>query len=98
MTYCGEHLARDGDAFLARLRARACLTHTLPDGVGDLHAWHLVVQELCVAIASERQEADEHGQIEGRDIVEEALKHARIIDGLGHHQLGASVLLQAQPS
>ena len=73
--------------------AGAGLAHPLADRLGDLHAGHLVVEELGVAVARERQEADQHRQAERRDVVEEPLEHARVVDRLGHHELGAGRLL-----
>ena len=72
-----QHLARDRDPFLAGVGPRARLAHTFANRLGDLHARHLVVEELRVAVAGERQEPDEHRQAERRDVVRETLEHLR---------------------
>ena len=93
MAYGAQHLSRDGDALLARLRAGSGEAHALAHALGHLHAGHLVVEELGVAIARERQEPHQHGQAERLDVVQELLEHGGIVDGLGHHDLGAGLLL-----
>jgi len=45
-----------------------------------------------------RQNADHHRQAEPADVVEEAVERARIVDRLGHHQLGARRLLVLEPA
>src|SRR5690606_9182857 len=67
-----EHLARDAHALVAPLGAAAGHAHALSDVDGDAHAGDLVVQELRVSIARQRQEPDEHGDAEGADVVQEA--------------------------
>ena len=80
------------------LRGRAAprLAHPLAHRLGHLHARHLVVEELGVAVARQRQEADEHRKPERRAVVEEALENRGVVDRLRHHELGARRLLLAR--
>ena len=81
------------NAFGARGGTAADLRHALAILGGDAHAGDLVVEELGVAMRRERQDADHHRQAERRGVVEEALERARVVDRLGHHELGARGLL-----
>src|SRR5690606_22567946 len=65
----------------------------VPHRLWHLHSGHLDAEELGVAVARERQATDEHGQAERRDVDQELLEDGRIVDGLGHDDLGARGLL-----
>ncbi len=85
------------DPLLARRGPAPGLAHPLAHVFGHLHARDLVVEELGVPVAREREEPDEHGEPERLDVVEEPQQHVGVVYRLGHHELGARRLLLAQP-
>jgi hypothetical protein len=46
----------------------------------------------------QRQDAHHHRQAQAGGVVEEPLERARVVDRLGHHQLGAGGLLLLEPA
>src|SRR5919106_6898279 len=92
-----QHLARNGDALAAPRRARAGPAHALANVRGNVHSWYLVVKELGVAVARQRQEAHEHRNPEVFNVFEHAIKDPWIVDRLRHHELSARIALLPEP-
>src|ERR1041385_4431887 len=83
-----QQLAGQLDADLLALVAR--FVHAAPDGLGNLDARHLVVQELGVPERLERQDANEDRHLgHAAEPVEEALPALEFVHRLRHHVLPA---------
>src|SRR4029453_12651746 len=80
IAYREQHLAGDLDAFLARRLAAGRLAHPLPGLGGDLHAGHLVVEDLGVLVADERQHAHHDRELQRSDALEHSLEQLGLED------------------
>src|SRR5260370_28469636 len=87
---CDEHLAGDGDPFLARGLGGSRPRHPLEDGIGHRDA-EFVLHEFRVASTDQRPYACNHGNPAMLDSAQKSFQQRQIEDGLSNRKLGAGL-------
>ena len=74
----------------------AGLAQALAQGLGHGDAGHLVVHELGVAVGLERQDAEQYGDLDRAEALEELVPYLHLVERLGHREVGPGVDLLAE--